>query len=178
MKTLFVLLVAVFSLSVLPRNTQAQFGGSSTLIGPHIGLGSYEGALSFGGNFETAVNQPGQLGDGVLGVSVRADYTSFDWGVGSYYTWSLISIGAFCNYHFKIGDGKFDPFVGLGLGYHIWDYSYDGPEGGDLYADSWSSGIYVAGNVGARYYLSSAMALRALLGFGSTYLVVGIDFGI
>jgi hypothetical protein len=179
MKTLSVFFfLVVVSIFLFPASSSAQFGETSTFLGPHIGLAAFESSPTFGANFETAINKPGELGDGILAISGRADYTSFDWGTGSYYKWTLISIGAYCNYHFKVGEGKFDPFVGLGLGYHIWDHSYTGPEGGDLFTGTWSSGISIDATAGARYFFSKSMALRALLGFGVTYLVVGLDFGI
>ncbi len=174
MKALSTLFLA--ALTVFPLLGRAQFGEGSMFLGPHIGLSAYEGSPTFGANFEFGVNKPGQLGDGMLAVSIRGDYTSFDWGSG--YNWSLISLGAYCNYHFKVGDGKFDPFLGLGLGYHNWSYNYDGPSGGDAFADTWNSGVYFAGNAGARYFFSRSLALRALLGFGVTFFVVGVDFGI
>ena len=175
MKTLSKFFLVV--LTLLPLLSHAQFGEGSMFLGPHIGLSAYESSPTFGANFEFAVNKPGELGDGLLGVSARVDYTSFDWGSG--YSWSLLSIGAYCNYHFKVGaDGKFDPFLGLGLGFHNWSHNYDGPEGGDTFADNWNSGVYFAANAGARYFLSKALALRAQVGFGVTFFVFGVDFGI
>jgi hypothetical protein len=181
MKTLSVLFctVVVSAFFLLPVSGRAQFGESSTFLGPHIGLAAYESAPSFGANFETALNKPGELGDGVLGLSIRADYFSYNFGVAAQYDWSYtwITAGAYCNYHFKVGDGKFDPFVGLGLGYQNVSVDY-GDQGQGLYSSSWGSGVFFAGNAGARYFFSKSLALRALLGFGVTYIVVGIDFGL
>lgn len=179
MKTFYALAVLA-TLFLLPVSSQAQEGGNgrfnenSTLLGPHLGLAAYGSTPIFGANFETAVNKPGQLGPGILGVSGRLDY--FSWNDGLYYKWTWIAAAAYLNYHFKVGEtGEFDPFVGLGLGYQNVSYDYSGT--GSSIA-SWGSGIYLAGNAGARYFLSRNLALRALIGFGVSYLVVGVDFGL
>jgi hypothetical protein len=171
--------VVVVSAFLFPTSSHAQFGETSTFLGPHIGLAAYESAPSFGANFETALNKPGELGDGLLGLSVRADYFNYSYNLGFTNDWSYtwITVGAYCNYHFKVGEGKFDPFVGLGLGYQNVSVDY-GDAGQGNYSNSWGSGVFFAGNAGARYFFSKSLALRALLGFGVTYIVVGVDFGI
>ena len=83
----------------------------------------------------------------------------------------------YANYHFALEDKTWDPFLGLGLGYQNVSSSYDGPFG-SLYSSAWGSGIFFSLQAGARYFFSDNLALRALLGFGITYIVVGLDFGI
>ena len=177
MKALSTLFIA--ALTVLPILSKAQFGEGSMFLGPHIGLSAYQSAPTFGAYFETAINKPGELGDGILGISGRLDYFSYDYDAGPSYNWSYtwINIGAYCNYHFKVGDGKFDPFLGLGLVYHNVSVDY-GEAGQGTFSDSWGSGVGFDLNAGARYFFSKNMALRALLGYNTAFLVVGIDFGI
>jgi hypothetical protein len=172
-------LAVVVSACLFPTSSHAQFGETSTFLGPHIGLAAYQSAPSFGANFETALNKPGELGDGILGLSVRADYFSYNFGSAGLYDWSYtwITAGAYCNYHFKVGEGKFDPFLGLGLGYQNVSVDY-GDQGQGAYASSWGSGVFFSANAGARYFFSKSLALRALLGLGVTYIVVGVDFGL
>jgi hypothetical protein len=43
---------------------------------------------------------------------------------------------------------------------------------------AWGSGIFFSVEAGIRYFFSPNLALRALLGFGVTYIVIGIDFGL
>ena len=36
-----------------------------------------------------------------------------------FYSWKYIPIGVTANYHFKVSEPKFDPFLGAGLGYQV-----------------------------------------------------------
>ena len=172
----FSALLIVAAVLISPRQSSAQITPTSFLIGPHIGFGGW-GGTSFGANAEKIVMKAGELGPGMLGISGRFDYSSFDEGWVAYnWTYTLISIGVFGNYHFKMENDKLDPFVSLGLAYEHWGVS--GPESIVGYSYAYSSGIQIAGNAGIRYFFSPAMAARAQVGFGLSVLVLGLDFGI
>jgi len=176
MKQLLALtIVTVFTLGLLPRNGSAQgFVKGSMLLGPHIGLSAFGSAPAFGANFEVGVTEPGKAGPGIIGVSGRFDYFGFDDGFATY-TWT--AFGVFANYHFAMDAKMWDPFVGLGLGYQNVSFKWNGEEN-TPFASAWGSGVYFAGNAGVRYFFSPAFDARAQLGFGITYLVVGVDFGL
>ncbi len=164
------------TLSGLAQSTLHQdttFTKGEMLLGPHIGLAAFGSAPSFGANFEEGIMNPGEVGPGSIGISGRVDYFSFsdvDWR----YTW--IAVGVFANYHFQMSDKAWDPFVGLGLGYENVSESWAGEGLSYNYNGGWNSGLYLAGDAGIRYFFSPSMAARAQLGFGITYLVVGLDF--
>jgi hypothetical protein len=174
------LAVAAVTLSCLvAQNAIAQTTTSSTTraynvgqmdIGPTLGLGGI-GAASFsiGGRFEKAIKALPEMGDGVLGIGVSADWYNYnDNFVGTDYDFTYIPIAATANYHIKIeNNSKFDPFVGLGLGYLIVDTPYTG---------SYSSGIYFVGRLGARYFMTPKMALYGDVGAGAATLNVGVTF--
>jgi hypothetical protein len=178
MRTKHLLALTSFVLSALllsPRMGSAQgFAKGSMLLGPHIGLAAFGSAPAFGANFEVAVTEPGKAGPGIIGVSGRFDYFGFDDGFATY-TWT--AFGVFANYHFAMDAKMWDPFVGLGLGYQNVSFKWKGDEN-SLFGSAWGSGVYFAGNAGVRYYFSPNLAARAQLGFGITYLVVGVDFGL
>jgi outer membrane protein W len=115
------------------------------------------------------------LGSGNLGIQVGFDY--FSWSTESFgfgnYSWTNISIGATANYHFKLVDTKFDPFVGLGLGYENWSCDYGGS--GNL-CGAYSSAIYFIGRAGGRYFVSEKVALYADVGAGAATLNLGAMF--
>jgi hypothetical protein len=144
-----------------------------TDIGAVVGIGGLNGAsLSLGGRFEHAFMALPDLGNGTLGIMVSADYYSFSYL--SYYSYKYIPIGVTANYHFKLESTKFDPFVGLGLGYNIVSVSCGGVVGGC--GNYYSSAIYFIGRLGARYFFSDNMALYADVGAGAATLNAGLMF--
>jgi outer membrane protein with beta-barrel domain len=136
-----------------------------TDIGPVVGLGGIgEAGLSLGGRFETAFKK---LDNGaVIGISAGFDWYSYDDGV---YSWTYTPISATANYHFKLDNKKWDPFLGLGLGYYI----VSSPSG---FAGSYNSGIYFVGRAGIRYFATDKLALYADAGAGAGALHLGAMF--
>ncbi len=145
-----------------------------TDIGPVIGLGGIGSAsISLGGRFEHGIKTLPSLSNGVLGIEVSADW--WHWNGCKPYDCSVsyIPIGATANYHFHLENNtKFDPFIGLGLGFEVVSCS------GALanYCGAYSSGIYFIGRAGARYFMSSSMALYGDVGAGAATLNVGLTF--
>jgi len=176
MRTKHFILTALcaFVLLLTAQSSSAQFVNGKFLLGPHIGLSAYGSAPSFGANFETAITQPGKAGPGIIGISGRFDYFGFS---EIYWKYTWITIGVYANYHFALEDKTWDPFLGLGLGYQNVSVSSIGDNTFN-YGSAWGSGIFFSLQAGARYFFSDNLALRALLGFGITYIVVGLDFGI
>ncbi len=169
--TLFVSALLIAGLLLAPRQGSAQFTPTSFMIGPHIGFGGW-GGTTFGAYGEKAITKAGEVGPGIIGIAGRFDYSS--WGDGLY-SWNVISVGAFGVYHFKVESTTWDPFAGIGLAYE--HYGWSGP---DVFgwSPTYSSGIFIAGNVGARYFFSPNLAIRGQLGFGMTLFAVGLDFGL
>jgi len=173
--------VAAASLTFLlgvPAGAQAQpstaraFGVGQTDIGPTVGLGGLGGAsLAIGGRFERGIKTLPDLGNGVLGIGVSADWYHYsqNFAVGPDFDFTYIPIAATANYHINLENKKFDPFLGLGLGYQIVTTSYGG---------SYDSGIYVVGRLGMRYFMAPKMALYADVGAGAATLNVGVVFKI
>jgi hypothetical protein len=160
-----------------PARAQSPVQPGYTDIGAVIGLGGLNGAsLSFGGRLEHAFMTLPDMGGGTLGIQLSGDYYSFSQHyTGVYnYSWSYIPIGGTVNYHFKLDSDKFDPFIGLGLGYNIVSVSCGGFSG--LCNGSYSSGIYVIAKAGARYFFQPNLALYADVGAGAALLNAGLTF--
>ena len=163
-----ILVAAGSSGALAQKKSGGGFGVGSTDIGPVIGLGGIGSAgLSFGGRFERAIKQLPNLGDGVLAIQLSADYYSFSNTGG--FKLKYIPIGATANYHIKVNDSKFDPFVGVGLGYAIVSSSYSG-------AGASASALYFIGKAGLRYYMANGVALYADVGAGAATLNAGVMF--
>jgi hypothetical protein len=138
-------------------------------LGPVLGLGGIGSAsLAFGGRFETIFKSLPDMGNGLLGIEVGADWYSYSQFYGDF---SFIAIGATANYHFNVDNKKIDPFIGLGLG----DLVASAPSvcGG---ACNYNSGIYLIGRAGIRYFFSDNMAGYADVGSGYGVLHVGLTF--
>ncbi|HYV98598.1 MAG TPA: hypothetical protein VE967_14170 [Gemmatimonadaceae bacterium] len=165
--------LAVAAAVTAAQPAAAQFGAKTTDVGPIIGLGGLgAGAgVSFGGRFEQGIKDLPSLGNGILGIQIGADY----WSYGpTGYSWHAFFLEGTANYHFKIkSNDKFDPFVGLGLGYtHVG--CGDLPFGISCSASS----VDFVGRAGARYYWKPKMALYADIGAGAATINVGLMFKI
>jgi hypothetical protein len=86
--------------------------------------------------------------------------------------------GAQVNYHFEdlIKDTKWDPFVGLVLGYNSVSVSSKGTIGN--YSASASSKLFFSAHATMRYWLNPDLGIQARLGFGNveTSIEIGVDF--
>lgn len=153
------------------------FGVGYTDIGPAIGLGGIGNAsATFGGRFEHAIKPLPDLGNGTLGIEASFDYYSWGDNFASYsWNYRYIPIGVTANYHFKVSDPKWDPFLGAGLGYNIVSCSYDGPGTASI-GCGYSSGLYFIGRAGGRYFFSPKMAAYADVGAGAAALNLGLMF--
>jgi len=182
-------LTAVTVVSVLVLNAHAlsaqakpaapgNFGMGYTDVGPTIGLGGLGSAsAAFGGRFEHAIKTLPDMGNGVLGIQAGVDYYSWSSGAIGGYNWSYkyIPVGVTANYHFALEDKRFDPFVGLGLGYNVVSCSWSGPTIGSNDC-GYNSGIYFIGKAGARYFFSPKMAVYGDVGAGAATLNLGLMF--
>jgi len=172
-KTLSLVAAAAFvatSVAGAQKGGTPSFGLGYTDIGPTVGLGGINGAsASFGGRFEHAIKALPDMGNGMLGIQVAAEYYSWS-NFGD--SFKYIPIGATANYHFNVqSQPKFDPFLGLGLGYDIVSCNIQG-----FGNCAYSSGLYFIGRAGARYFFAPSMAGYADIGAGGATLNVGLMF--
>lgn len=155
------------------RQASAQVSKGYTDVGVVVGLGNIgDAGLSFGGRFERIFKELPDLGNGLLGIGVSADFYKYDFG--TYYSYTYIPIGATANYHFKIDNKKWDAFIGAGLGYQVINCSYDGPGGSLDLCDN--SALYFIGRVGGRYFYRPNMAIYADAGAGAATVNIGLTF--
>ncbi len=153
-------------------NAQYEKGGN--YIGPRIGLGVNGSSVAFGGGYEYGITE--EIGIGVLGDYYQYSYSAFH-AYGGKYTY--IVFGPQGNYHFGKAldlDSKLDPFAGLVLAYQHISWKWNNAYSGYVWNPS-ASGIALGGQVGLRYFMSPNLALYGQVGFGITYMKVGVDFG-
>ncbi len=169
--------MAVAALIAAPaRQAAAQISKGYTDVGVVVGLGNIgDAGASFGGRFERIFKELPDLGNGLLGIGVSADYYSYgNRFVGYGYDYTVIPIGATANYHFKLENKKVDLFLGAGLGYQVISCEYNGVGGSIDFCDN--SAIYFIGRAGGRYFLNPNLALYGDVGAGAATLNVGLTF--
>lgn len=175
MKKLFLLfLVSLFSLSQLVAQ-QSTFEKGTKVLNLGIGLGStyyssyYTSQMpAISASFEVGVAD-GILEKGSIGVGGYLGYSSAKWT--NYYKTSNIILGARGSFHYPLVD-KLDTYTGLLLGYNIYSYKYY-----DTYfgAAASSGGLTFAWFAGARYYFTDKFAGMAEIGYGISYLTLGVS---
>ncbi len=112
---------------------------------------------------------------GVIGIGPYLGYSSYKYDyLQSGWKTSNIIIGARGNFHYPLVD-KLDTYVGLLLGYNISSSKAFGIPGlgyENFHANS--SGLVYSGFIGGRYYFSDSFAAMLELGYGITYLNIGV----
>jgi len=120
-------------------------------------------------SFEVGVKD-GVIDKGSIGVGGYLGYSSAKWT--DYYKTSNIIIGARGSFHYPLVD-KLDTYTGLLLGYNIYSYTdYSGFTG--LHGSN--GGLTLAWFAGARYYVSNNFAVMGEIGYGISYLTLGVAF--
>ncbi|MBC7561860.1 MAG: hypothetical protein H7305_02985 [Gemmatimonadaceae bacterium] len=157
--------IAAFS-AVTASQSIAQVSKGYSDVGFVVGLGNIGGAnASVGGRYENVFKNLPDLGNGMLGFMVSADIYSFE-------RVRFIPVGATMNYHFRIDpSNKVDLFLGAGLGFRSVNCS--------TYANNdcgYTSGLYVIGRAGGRYFLKPNLALYGDLGAGASTVNIGLTF--
>lgn len=138
-------------------------------VGLGVGAGYYVGSVSMPAlqaRFEKAVSDEVSIG-AILGRA-SSKYTD-SYGSVKY---SFTLIGGRANYHFE-GSDKFDAYVGGTLGYNIFSVNTEGYS--SPYKGS-SSAVLYGGQIGANYYFSPNIGAWAELGYGISYLNLGLTF--
>ncbi len=178
MKKLSLLVIAIFSVSLMQAQTPFKKGDKVVNIG--LGLGTY-GIVGLSippisASFDYGVKD--ELFDAKSSLSVGA-YASYYGSKSSYnggaYGWkySNILLGGRAAVHYDFVE-KLDTYGGLMLGYNIASSSYYG-EGQHIDSGSYGGFIY-SGFLGARYYFTESIAGFLELGYGLSALEVGVAF--
>jgi zinc transporter ZupT len=172
MKKLFTILavMALFSLSA-----QAQvYKKGDKLLNAGLGLGSnFGGGIPIGASFEYGIHEDISVG-GYLGYG----YYSYRWW-GTTVSVSNFLLGARGSYHLgKFIDlgPQFDPYAGLLLGYNIASASIksNDPNINRAFGSVSSGGLLFGAHIGLRYYHKENLGGFAELGYGISFLTVGV----
>lgn len=182
-KLLLVLFVAVFSLTQLLAQ-ESTFKQGDKVLNLGIGFGStfYSGTGYKAGippisaSLEFGVKD-GVLDKGSIGIGGYLGYSSHKWeysNTGYGWKYTNIILGVRGVFHYPLVD-KLDTYTGLLLGYNISSSKEYGNAGiyGNLYSAS-AGGVAYSWFIGGRYYFTDKFAGMLELGYGITYLNLGV----
>jgi len=182
-KLLLFLFVAVFSLTQLLAQ-ESTFKQGDKVLNLGIGFGStfYSGTGYKAGippisaSLEFGVKD-GVLDKGSIGIGGYLGYSSHKWeysNTGYGWKYTNIILGVRGVFHYPLVD-KLDTYTGLLLGYNISSSKEYGNAGiyGNLYSAS-AGGVAYSWFIGGRYYFSDKFAGMLELGYGITYLNLGV----
>lgn len=176
MKKLLTLFIVTALLSCL---SFAQFKASQPNLGVTVGFGggglSGESAMPIGVEYNFyEYNKNIQVG-GYFAFASSTEDINFYTSKGIW-TYTNIVIGAQGNFHFSPGE-KFDPFVGLMLGYNVASASWkwDPKPAGATDPTVTVGGIVYSGQAGFNYWFSPKLAGQVRVGY-FPYFGVGITY--
>jgi hypothetical protein len=175
------LLAAFFALIILSQLSFSQLKEKDNVFGGSLGFWAKGQVPMFGLNFESQITQAGV---GTIGLGGLLRYYTFSaaYSNGDSRRYSFTSIGFQTNYNFnQIGDGKFVPFLGIVIGYNYVNDTYTDVTRNAVYVSdvSYSSGAWLWGQTGLRYFFSPRFAGSVRIGFGNhdfNTLELGVDF--
>ena len=182
MKKLFLLLACgVFGFTQMSAQ-ESTFNKGDKVLNLGLGLGS----TLFSGSYYKSQIPPlsaslefgivdGIAEKGVIGVGPYLGYSSYKYDyLGWGWKYSNIIIGARGNFHYPLVD-KLDTYAGVLLGYNISSSKEFGdPGSGYENYHGTSGGLVYSGFIGGRYYFSDSFAAMLELGYGITYLNIGV----
>lgn len=178
-KLLLLLACGVFGFTQLSAQESTFNKGDKVL---NIGLGL--GSTLFSGNYYKSQVPPlsaslefgivdGIAEKGVIGVGPYLGYSSYKYDyLESGWKYSNFIIGARGNFHYPLVD-KLDTYAGILLGYNISSSQIFGDPGSENHHGT-SGGLVYSGFIGGRYYFSDSFAAMLELGYGITYLNIGV----
>jgi hypothetical protein len=186
MKKLSCVLFAALFCAITVR---AQFFEKGTnVVSAGIGLGGNFGSYTYGSQtpgisaqYERGIWDVGGPGVISLGGYVGTKSYKYSGASGGYkwdQKWSYTIIGVRSAYHLnKIDNEKFDVYGGLMLSYNILSYKYSdnyGGAGSSYYSGSYGSHMGFTAYIGGRYLFANNLGAFAELGYGVSYLTLGL----
>jgi hypothetical protein len=173
-----ILFTAAVALSLTQMFAQeSTFVKGDKVINLGLGFGGYYSGYysshmpAISGSFEAGVKD-GIIDKGSIGVGGYIGYSSAKYE--DYWKTSNLLIGARGAFHYPLVN-KLDTYTGLLLGYNFYNTKELSAYSGTPYSYD-SSGLAFAWFAGARYYFSPKFAGMAEIGYGISYLTIGVSF--
>jgi hypothetical protein len=174
MKKTFLIIVVLIAQYNISLAQNGAFRKGDKLLNLGIGVNSYyDGGIPVGASFEVGITDAVSVGGNIDYFSRSYGYYSND------YKYSILYLGGRGSYHFnkllRIRDPKVDLYAGAVLGYRI--FSWRDNYSGNGLNNTYSSGLYLGGFAGAKYYFNKGFGVFAEVGaIGSTNARIGVAF--
>ncbi len=172
-------MIVILLLIVPFLSLHSQIKQGDSFLGGSIGLWTKGNTPVLGVSFESHV---AGSENGTVGIGGLFRYHGYNeiYNNGTSRDYNFSSLGFQANYNFtNIGSGEFVPYLGLTLGYNNVSQTYTNRNGALLVNDTYTSGVWIWGQLGARYFFSSKVAGTFRVGIGNNDfypLELGIDF--
>jgi hypothetical protein len=169
-KTIIVLLCSILStISITAKNPSK--GGNSFTQGTTVG----QAMLGLGGVYGLPITLVAEHGiTDKIGIGGMLGYARYSTSLPVYGNYAInnILIGARGHYHAYTTD-KIDAYGAISIGYNLANISY--PSTFPTIAQTATAGgIFASGNIGGRYYFNPKLAAVAEIGYGVSYLNIGV----
>ncbi len=184
--TLVLVIVLLATIGSFAQQTTATFAKKDNVLGVGFGIGGVYGfsgftnqSPAFGLQYDRGIVELGM--GGVIGVGGFIGYKSivnkFQLFGDTYKDkWSIVIIGARGTFHYDLFQvEKLDTYAGTMIAYHIVNKTEDYPTQLFYTTTSHSSSVYASIFAGAKYYLSPQVAAFGELGYGVSWLTLGVS---
>ncbi|MBN2484956.1 MAG: hypothetical protein JXB34_03180 [Bacteroidales bacterium] len=186
-KTALFLILSFIAIS-MAFSQESTFNKGDKVVNLGIGLG----AIGYGGTYWSTTFPPisvsgemgfmdGVLDKGVIGIGGIIGYSAYKWeytypGYDNYgWKYTNFILGARGSFHYPLVD-KLDTYTGLALGARIQTETEFGTLGtGYVGSNAAGSGPFFSWFAGARYYFNDKFAGMAEIGYGISYLTLGLS---
>ena len=181
-----------------PASNPQAFGKGSNILDVGVGLGGYYSYWGYGyfetPNFVASYENGtfGNVGPGTVSLGALFSYKGIqnNWVSNNGYSysdrWNYWIFGLRSAYHWNFTSSpRFDPYVGLMLGYYVVNhmfvsndpfYAEPGSPGYISYSTTYPNYLALSLYIGARYYVSNRVAIWGELGYGYATLAAGLSF--
>ncbi|MCC5937923.1 MAG: hypothetical protein JJU34_11640 [Lunatimonas sp.] len=188
MKTILSILFLAGLLIYVPKAAGQAFDQGTQVIAVGVGIGSSLGSFNYSSQipaislqYERGVWQAGDVG--VISLGGYAGYKGFSYKTSSgnfeaTSKWNYTILGLRSAFHYQgIENDRLDLFGGLMFSYNILNYSYEDNTGSSAVSSgNFGSSAGMTIYVGGRYYFMENVAAFAELGYGVSYLNLGLAF--
>ncbi|MDX9727467.1 MAG: hypothetical protein RBT38_13890 [Bacteroidales bacterium] len=175
-----IIFVMFFSTGAQAQNT---FNKGDKVFNAGIGIGSnyYTGSYytskipPVSASFEVGIkdnlfDEKSSIGVGGYAGFSGARWEYYDWG----YKYTNIVLGVRGAFHYQLVD-KLDTYTGLLLGFNVVSAKEFGTIGSGIDYSASTSGVAWSWYLGARYYFNEKFGLMGELGYGISYLTLGVS---
>lgn len=185
-------LAALLLMSFFPLRSQAQaaYQLGDNVVSVAAGFGTSYGAFTYGKQTPAFSLQYErglwQAGPGVISLGGYLGYKSYQYsgsflGFSYQEKWNYTIFGVRGAWHLQNFDGtelqKWDLYGGAMLGYFNLNYTYSDNDPSVDYSDiNYSSSVGLSAFLGARYFFTPKLAAQGEIGYGISYLNLGVAY--